>query len=285
MPNVLTTDTQLETVVYAGSAWTQWIPGSFRPDKEGVGLLLDENGARYRKGFFLGDGTGAGKGRQVAAVVLDNWLQGRRRAIWISKNEPLLDDARRDWTALGGIAYAVRLGLWGPETAFANREAFISSIRQGGIAAMELVARDLKATGLYMARALSFAGVEYEILRHELTEEQIAIYDTYADAWSIIHRNMEAALELTGVVDELDKSTLNSGAKAAARSRFESTKQRFFVGTPMRSRCPLSTTYFGKCSDGPPSVETAITVSLLLSATDFRMGENIVQAPQSDAKK
>ena len=288
---------QLETVVYAGSAWTQWIPGSFRPDKEGVGLLLDENGARYRKGFFLGDGTGAGKGRQVAAVVLDNWLQGRRRAIWISKNEPLLDDARRDWTALGGIAadvqslsrwkidqpitldegvlfvsyptlrsmrgdasrleqiiqwagddfegviafdeahemggvaggegamgtkkgsqqgiagvllqnrlpaarvlyasatgasevnnlaYAVRLGLWGPETAFANREAFISSIRQGGIAAMELVARDLKATGLYMARALSFAGVEYEILRHELTEEQIAIYDTYADAWQIL---------------------------------------------------------------------------------------------------
>ena len=43
--------------------------------------------------------------------------------------------------------------------------------------------RDLKATGLYVARALSFAGVEYEILRHELTPAQIAIYDTYADAW------------------------------------------------------------------------------------------------------
>lgn len=26
--------------------------------------------------------------------------------------------------------------------------------------------RDLKATGLYTARALSFAGVEYDILRH-----------------------------------------------------------------------------------------------------------------------
>ncbi|QNE07790.1 strawberry notch family protein [Croceicoccus marinus] len=340
---------QLETVVYAGSAWTQWLPGSFRPDKEGVGLLLDEDGARYRKGFFLGDGTGAGKGRQVAAVVLDNWLQGRRRAIWVSKNEPLLEDARRDWTALGGIAadvqslsrwkidqpitldegvlfvsyptlrsmrgdasrleqiiqwagdtfegviafdeahemggvaggegamgtkkgsqqgiagvllqnrlpsarvlyasatgasevnnlaYAVRLGLWGPETAFANREAFIFEIRQGGIAAMELVARDLKATGLYMARALSFAGVEYEILRHELTPEQIAIYDTYADAWAIIHRNMEAALELTGVVDELDGSTLNSGAKAAARSRFESTKQRFFGQVLLSMKLP-----------------------------------------------
>ena len=104
---------QLETVVYAGHAWDQWLPGSFRPDPEGVGLLLDEDGARYRKGFFLGDGTGAGKGRQVAAAILDNWLQGRRRAIWVSKNEPLLEDARRDWTALGGLAADVQsLSRW-----------------------------------------------------------------------------------------------------------------------------------------------------------------------------
>lgn len=340
---------QLETVVYAGHAWDQWLPGTFRPDPEGVGLLIDEEGASYRKGFFLGDGTGAGKGRQVAATILDNWLQGRRRAIWISKNEPLLEDARRDWAALGGLAadvqslsrwkihepltldegvlfvsyptlrsargdhsrleqlirwagddfdgviafdeahemggvaggegdmgtkkgsqqgiagvllqnrlpkarvlyasatgasevnnlaYAVRLGLWGPETAFASREAFISEIRAGGIAAMELVARDLKATGLYMARALSFAGVEYDILRHELTPEQIAVYDTYADAWAIIHRNLEAALELTGIVDDLDGTTLNSGAKAAARSRFESCKQRFFGQVLLSMKLP-----------------------------------------------
>ena len=104
----------------------------------------------------------------------------------------------------------------------------ISQIRAGGIAAMELVSRDLKALGLYQARALSFAGVEYEILKHDLTAEQIAVYDTYADAWAIIHQNLEEALELTGVVDEIDGTTLNSGAKAAARSRFESTKQRFF---------------------------------------------------------
>ena len=340
---------QLETVVYAGHAWGQWLPGKFKPDPEGVGLMIDEEGASYRKGFFVGDGTGAGKGRQVAATILDNWLQGRRRAIWISKNEPLLDDARRDWAALGGLAadvqslsrwkihepltldegvlfvsyptlrsargdhsrleqlirwageefdgviafdeahemggvaggegamgtkkgsqqgiagvllqnrlpkarvlyasatgasevnnlaYAVRLGLWGPETAFASREAFITEIRAGGIAAMELVARDLKATGLYMARALSFAGVEYDILRHELTPEQIAVYDTYADAWAIIHRNLEAALELTGIVDDLEGKTLNSGAKAAARSRFESCKQRFFGQVLLSMKLP-----------------------------------------------
>ena len=340
---------QLETVVYAGHAWSQTIPGRFKPNKEGVGLTLVEDGDTYRKGFFLGDGTGAGKGRQIAACILDNWLRGRRRNIWVTKNAPLLEDARRDWTALGGLngdiqpisnwkidepikldqgvllvtyptlrslrgdqsrlkqitdwagadfagviafdeahemggvaggegalgakegsqqgicgvllqnylpdarvlyasatgasdinnlAYAVRLGLWGPETAFADREQFISSIRKGGIAAMELVARDLKATGLYMARALSFAGVEYDILQHELTPAQIEIYDTYADAWSIIHQNMEKALELTAVVDGLENATLNSGAKAAARSRFESTKQRFFGQVLLSMKLP-----------------------------------------------
>jgi hypothetical protein len=39
---------------------------------------------------------------------------------------------------------------------------------------------------------------------------------------------MERALELTAVVDSIENATLNSGAKASARSRFESTKQRFF---------------------------------------------------------
>jgi hypothetical protein len=330
---------QLETVVYAGHAWGQTIPGKFIPAKEGVGLTLSEDGREYRKGYFLGDGTGAGKGRQIAACILDQWLQGRRRAIWLTKNEQLLEDARRDWAALGGmsadiqplsawkiderltlsegvlfvtyptlrsqreettrlqqilrwarpefdgviafdeahemggvaggegalgakkgsqqgiagvllqnnlpgarvlyasatgasevnnLAYAVRLGLWGPETAFADREQFITQIRSGGIAAMELVARDLKATGLYTSRALSFAGVEYDVLKHELTPEQIGTYDTYAEAWAVIHQNLEKALELTSIVDSMSGDTLNSGAKAAARSRFESCKQRFF---------------------------------------------------------
>ena len=39
-------------------------------------LPLSENGKAYRKGYFLGDGTGAGKGRQIAACILDNWLAG-----------------------------------------------------------------------------------------------------------------------------------------------------------------------------------------------------------------
>jgi hypothetical protein len=330
---------QLETLIYAGSAFERDLSGRFLPADEGCGLQPAEEGLFYRCGYFLGDGTGAGKGRQVAGVILDQWLRGNRRHIWLSKNETLLEDARRDWTALGwlpldvhplsqwklgapvamdegilfvtyptlrsgradatrlrqildwagaeyggviafdeahamanaaggegsrgkvkgseqgiagirlqnllprarvlyasatgasdvnNLAYAMRLGLWGPETAFANREEFVGAIRQGGIAAMELVARDLKALGLYTARALSFAGVEYEVLEHPLTSEQIEVYDAYSDAWAIIHANLQSALEATRVVDGATGGTLNSNAKSAALSRFEGTKQRFF---------------------------------------------------------
>ena len=64
----------------------------------GTGLLAvfaapdDAEGAvRFRRGWFLGDGTGAGKGRQVAGIILDNWLKGRRRALWVSKSDKLFE--------------------------------------------------------------------------------------------------------------------------------------------------------------------------------------------------
>ena len=44
----LLSSSQLETVVYAGHAWSQTIPGRFKPDKEGVGLTLAEDGHSYR---------------------------------------------------------------------------------------------------------------------------------------------------------------------------------------------------------------------------------------------
>lgn len=51
-------------------------------------------------------------------------------------------------------------------------------------------------------------------------------------------QNVEAALELTSVVDSLEGKTLNSGAKAAARSRLESTKQRFFSQVILAMKLP-----------------------------------------------
>ena len=36
--------------------------------------------------------------------------------------------------------------------------------------------------GVYTARALSYAGVEYDILEHELTPTQIVDFDTYVQS-------------------------------------------------------------------------------------------------------
>jgi hypothetical protein len=130
-------------------------------------------------------------------------------------------------TTVHNLAYAQRLGLWGgADFPFATRAEFVEAIEAGGVAAMEVLARDLKALGLYAARSLSFEGIEYELVEHQLTSEQVRIYDAYAAAFQVIHNNLNAALQAANVTGET--GTLNSQAKSAARSAFESAKQRFF---------------------------------------------------------
>ncbi|TCP60137.1 strawberry notch-like protein [Rhodovulum bhavnagarense] len=340
----LLSDAQLETVIYAGEAHGAYLAGSWTVDETGdmVSAAPDDaaDAVRFRRGFFLGDGTGAGKGRQSAGILLDNWCQGRRKALWISKSDKLLEDAQRDWSALGqerllvtplsrfaqgrdipltegilfttyatlrseergakksrvdqivdwlgadfdgvilfdeshamanaaggkgergdteasqqgraglrlqhklpnarvvyvsatgattvhNLAYAQRLGLWGGEDfPFATRGEFVEAIEAGGVAAMEVLARDLRSLGLYTARSLSYDGVEYEMLEHTLTPDQRGTYDAYAGAFAIIHNNLAAAMEAANITGE--SGTLNRQAKSAARSAFESAKQRFF---------------------------------------------------------
>ena len=341
---------QLETIIMADAAHGTDLPGLFDVNGDWTeivpaapgGSSADGTGNVYRQGYFLGDGTGAGKGRQVAGVILAGWLAGRTRAVWVSKSKTLIEDARRDWSDLGGaptdivsldrwkpdeeitlgrgilfvtyatlravgktgrsrlqqivdwcggdyegviafdeahamanaagstdggrggtapsqqgiaglrlqialprarvlyvsatgatnvsnLAYATRLGLWGPGDAypFPTREEFVAAMVAGGVAAMEVVARDLKALGLYTARALSFEGVEYDILEHRLSEDERAVYDRFAKAFKVIHGNLHAALEATGITDE-ESGVTAGAAKASALSRFESMKQRFF---------------------------------------------------------
>jgi predicted RNA methylase len=354
-PHLITTgilsDAQLETIILAGEAHQSHLAGSWSVDPLGdvVKAAPDDavGAVRFRQGFMLGDGTGAGKGRQCAGILLDHWLQGRRKALWISKSDKLLEDAQRDWSSLGvekllvtplsrfaqgkpitlsegilfttyatlrsderqdsrsggikvsrvaqivewlgcdfdgvilfdeshamqnaaggtgergeqaasqqgraglrlqrllpdarvvyvsatgattvhNLAYAERLGLWGGAGfPFPTRSAFVEAIEAGGVAAMEVLARDLRALGLYTSRSLSYEGVRYELLEHTLTEAQRTIYDAYARAFGIIHRNLNAALEAANITSTKD-GTLNPQAKAAARSAFESAKQRFF---------------------------------------------------------
>lgn len=315
---------QLEAVVYAGQAHTEMFPSG------------------DRKGFFIGDGTGVGKGREISGIILDNMMQERNKAIWISFNEGLIEDARRDFAGVGGnpnliffqgkikagveisqqsgilfttysmlrsgerrqandlgqtagksraqqiiewlgeefdgviafdeahsmgnaievkaargnkkpsqqaiaginlqkslplarvvyvsatgateisnLSYADRLGLWGEGTAFADNRAFINDVGKGGIAAMELISRDMKAMGMYLARSLSYDGVTYERLEHQLSELQTDIYNELAGAWQIVLNNVEKSLEITQAGKSLQ-------GKSAALSQFWGAHQRFF---------------------------------------------------------
>jgi len=49
-----------------------------------------------RAGFFLGDGAGVGKGRQIAGLVYEHRRKGGRRVLWVSTSADLKFDAERD---------------------------------------------------------------------------------------------------------------------------------------------------------------------------------------------
>jgi hypothetical protein len=102
----------------------------------------------------------------------------------------------------------------------------MDAVETGGVAVMELIARELKAMGLYIARSLSFEGVEYDPLRHPLSEDDIAIWDAWADAYQLIHRNLRAALDAVGVTEQ--GKPKSGQAASAVMSAFEGAKLRFF---------------------------------------------------------
>ncbi|XP_017068055.2 protein strawberry notch homolog 1 [Drosophila eugracilis] len=74
---------QLEAVVYACQAHEQILPSG------------------DRAGFLLGDGAGVGKGRTIAGIIMDNFIKGRKRALWVSVSNDLKFDAERDLADIG----------------------------------------------------------------------------------------------------------------------------------------------------------------------------------------
>lgn len=114
-----------------------------------------------------------------------------------------------------------RLGLWGYGTAFPDKRNFIDQIKAGGIAAMEIVTRDLKAMGRYLARSLSYEDIQYRRLVHDLTQDQVALYDQMASAWQLVLTNLHEAMEAVGIAGD-------GQAKSKQMSAFWGTHQRFF---------------------------------------------------------
>ena len=84
---------------------------------------------------------------------------------------------------------------------------------------------------------MSYDGVQIDTLVHNLTEEQLNVYNSYADAFKIIHNNLQQALLATGITDPSTNKT-NGQAKSAVVSAFESAKQRFFSQLLTSMKCP-----------------------------------------------
>lgn len=54
-----------------------------------------------RAGFLIGDGAGVGKGRTIAGLIFENFVKGRKKAIWVSVSNDLKFDAERDLSDIG----------------------------------------------------------------------------------------------------------------------------------------------------------------------------------------
>lgn len=131
-------------------------------------------------------------------------------------------------TEVENLAYAERLGLWGEGTAFASKNDFIRAIKSGGVAAMEVVASNLKSMGRLVSRTLAYSvpgdadyTVTYETLTHTLTENDQKMYNELAKSWQIVLENIDAVLEETG-------GEKSPEAKRNALGQFWGAQQRFF---------------------------------------------------------
>ncbi|KAI1882638.1 hypothetical protein AGOR_G00236940 [Albula goreensis] len=281
--------------------------------------VILQNG--QRAGFLIGDGAGVGKGRTVAGIILENYLKGRKKALWFSVSNDLKYDAERDlkdieapnipvhalnkikygdtttsegvlfatYSALIGesqaggqhrtrlkqildwcrpgfdgvivfdechkaknatstkmgkavldlqnklprarvvyasatgasepknMIYMSRLGIWGEGTPFKTFDEFLHAIEKRGVGAMEIVAMDMKVSGMYMARQLSFSGVSFRIEEIGLDDDFKLVYNKAARLWA------EALVLFSQAADELGLVS-----RKALWGQFWSSHQRFF---------------------------------------------------------
>uniref|UniRef100_A0A7N8XS28 Protein strawberry notch homolog 2 n=1 Tax=Mastacembelus armatus TaxID=205130 RepID=A0A7N8XS28_9TELE len=276
---------------------------------------------KHRAGFLIGDGAGVGKGRTVAGIILENYLKGRKKALWFSISNDLKFDAERDlkdidaanipvhalnkikygdtatsegvlfatYSALIGesqaggqhrtrikqildwckpdfdgviifdechkaknatstkmgkavldlqnklpqarvvyasatgasepknMIYMSRLGIWGEGTPFRTFDDFLHAIEKRGVGAMEIVAMDMKVSGMYIARQLSFSGVSFRIEEIGLDNDFKLVYNKAAKLWA------EALQVFMRAADELGLVSRKS-----LWGQFWSSHQRFF---------------------------------------------------------
>ena len=100
-------------------------------------------------------------------------------------------------TELNNLAYCERLGLWGKGSPFSGFEDFLNVVSKRGVFFLEMLAMELKRSGAYVSRGLSFATAEFETVNVKLTPEQVAVYDAAAGLWYRTRVKLQRAIEKT----------------------------------------------------------------------------------------
>lgn len=171
------------------------------------GLLIFDEGHRA-KNFFADERRNGTQTGAAVAEIQDLQKFPDYRVVYSSATAA---------TEVRHLAYMIRLGLWGQGSAFTDFAEFAREIEEGGIGAMEMVARDLKAMGRYLCGSLSLGvdpesglSVEYREVVHRLTGHQREMYDNMAQVWQTVLQKTEKALTLTNSEKFLRRHIVNN---------------------------------------------------------------------------
>ena len=169
-----------------------------------------------------------------------------------------------------------RLGLWGEGAPFPDFAAFLVAMERGGVAAMEMLCRDLKSVGTYLSRTISYgptrradgsivpeSAVEYEPLLHRLTEDERRQYDGIADLWA----------ELL-IAFERGEQTACQKRNAHRYAQFYAAQQRFFLQLMLAYTLP----------DVIPEIEKDLTAGRSVVLSLFNTGEAQADRKVRDAR-
>lgn len=115
------------------------------------------------------------------------------------------------------MIYMSRLGIWGEGTPFRTFEEFLHAIEKRGVGAMEIVAMDMKVSGMYIARQLSFSGVTFRIEEIPLSPAFEQVYNRAARLWAEALTVFQQAADWIGLE-----------SRKSLWGQFWSAHQRFF---------------------------------------------------------
>ena len=122
------------------------------------------------------------------------------------------------------MGYMTRLGIWGTGGHFKDFGEFCSFVKRAGVSTMELVARELKASGSFVSRSLGMAHpdgtpISFTEQHSKLTPEMTEAYNGSADVWRKV---------LDRVDQELQEGNLDKSEIGAFKSAYWGAHQLFF---------------------------------------------------------